>query len=160
LTLRVTVACGAFDLARTPIGVTITHPKPLSREWSWCCSRSGVQAERWPRQGCLGFRYRLGGRGSRRVQRGGFASERDASEALERALERVRRSEAAVARWRSASWSMSTWRSTTASRRRSRNCAGCWGSRSRLSALVGCQSFAAAPADATFAARQRIRPFL
>ncbi len=37
------------------------------------------------------YRYRLGGRGSRRVQRGGFASERDASEALERALERVRR---------------------------------------------------------------------
>src|SRR5205807_350568 len=32
------------------------------------------------------FRYRLGGRGSRRVQRGGFASERDASEALERAV--------------------------------------------------------------------------
>src|SRR5438874_13270768 len=38
-----------------------------------------------------GLRYRLVGRGSRRVQRGGFASERDASEALERALERVRR---------------------------------------------------------------------
>src|SRR6266496_85524 len=37
------------------------------------------------------YRYRVGGRGSRRVQRGGFASERDASEALERALERVRR---------------------------------------------------------------------
>jgi hypothetical protein len=37
------------------------------------------------------FRYRVGGRGSRRVQRGGFTSERDASEALERALERVRR---------------------------------------------------------------------
>src|SRR5712692_7758230 len=37
------------------------------------------------------FRYRVGGRGSRRVQRGGFASERDASDALERALERVRR---------------------------------------------------------------------
>ena len=37
------------------------------------------------------FRYRVGGRVSRRVQRGGFASERDASEALERALERVRR---------------------------------------------------------------------
>src|SRR5207237_10727130 len=53
---------------------------------------SGLQAEgggdgeaRWS------FRYRVGGRGSRRVQRGGFASERDASEALERALERVRR---------------------------------------------------------------------
>ncbi len=37
------------------------------------------------------FRYRVGGRGSKRLQRGGFASERDASEALERALERVRR---------------------------------------------------------------------
>src|SRR6266702_756476 len=30
------------------------------------------------------YRYRVGGRGSRRVQRGGFASERDASEAHER----------------------------------------------------------------------------
>lgn len=38
-----------------------------------------------------GYRYRTGGRGSQRVQRGGFASERDASESLERALERVRR---------------------------------------------------------------------
>src|SRR5438034_142589 len=40
---------------------------------------------------CWAYRYRLGGRGSRRVERGGFASERDASEALERALERLRR---------------------------------------------------------------------
>src|SRR5882762_6502258 len=38
-----------------------------------------------------GYRYRAGGRGSRRVQRGGFQSERDAGEALERALERLRR---------------------------------------------------------------------
>src|SRR6266498_4874727 len=38
-----------------------------------------------------GYRYRTGGRGSRRVQRGGFMSERDAGEALERALERLRR---------------------------------------------------------------------
>jgi integrase len=38
-----------------------------------------------------GYRYRTGGRGSRRVQQGGFASQRDASESLERALERVRR---------------------------------------------------------------------
>src|SRR6266511_1507250 len=38
-----------------------------------------------------GYRYRVGGRGSRRVQRGGFQSERDAGEALERALERLRR---------------------------------------------------------------------
>ena len=38
-----------------------------------------------------GYRYRTGGRGSRRVQRGGFQSEQDAVEALERALERLRR---------------------------------------------------------------------
>jgi len=37
------------------------------------------------------YRFRVGGRGARRVQRGGCASEQDASEALERALERVRR---------------------------------------------------------------------
>jgi integrase len=37
------------------------------------------------------YRYRVGGRGSRRVQHGGFASEQDACEALERALERLRR---------------------------------------------------------------------
>lgn len=37
------------------------------------------------------YRHRVGGRGSRRVQRGGFASEEDAVAALERELERVRR---------------------------------------------------------------------
>src|SRR5207248_8874965 len=37
------------------------------------------------------YRYRAGGRDSQRVQRGGFASERDATDALERALDRVRR---------------------------------------------------------------------
>lgn len=37
------------------------------------------------------YRYRVGGRGSRRVQRGGFASEEDAVAALERELERIRR---------------------------------------------------------------------
>jgi hypothetical protein len=37
------------------------------------------------------YRYRVGGRGSRRVQRGGFVSEVDAGEALERAPERLRR---------------------------------------------------------------------
>jgi hypothetical protein len=35
--------------------------------------------------------YRVGGRGSKRVQRGGFASEQAAAEALERALEQLRR---------------------------------------------------------------------
>jgi len=37
------------------------------------------------------YRYRVGGRGSRRVQRGGFASQEDAVAALERELERIRR---------------------------------------------------------------------
>ena len=37
------------------------------------------------------YRYRTGGRGSRRVQRGGFASAKAAAEGLERALERLRR---------------------------------------------------------------------
>jgi integrase len=45
----------------------------------------GSDGTRWA------FRYRVGGRGSRRVQRGGFASEQAAAEALERALERLRR---------------------------------------------------------------------
>lgn len=37
------------------------------------------------------YRYRVGGRGSKRVQRGGFASEEDAVAALERELDRIRR---------------------------------------------------------------------
>jgi hypothetical protein len=37
------------------------------------------------------YRFRVGGRGSKRIQRGGFVSERDAREALERELERIRR---------------------------------------------------------------------
>jgi integrase len=37
------------------------------------------------------YRYRTGGRDSRRIQRGGFASKREAAEALRQALERVRR---------------------------------------------------------------------
>jgi integrase len=37
------------------------------------------------------YRYRAGGRDSKRAQRGGFASERDAADALERELERLRR---------------------------------------------------------------------
>src|SRR3954469_9850195 len=37
------------------------------------------------------YRYRTDGPGSRRLQRGGFSSERDAAEALERALERLLR---------------------------------------------------------------------
>ena len=36
-----------------------------------------------------GYRYRLGGRDAARVRKGGYLSEQDAREALERALERV-----------------------------------------------------------------------
>jgi hypothetical protein len=39
------------------------------------------------------YRYRTGGRDSKRVQRGGFISEQDARDALERELERLRRRE-------------------------------------------------------------------
>jgi hypothetical protein len=45
----------------------------------------------WDGEQLWAYRYRVGGRDSRRVQRGGFASERDAAEALERELERLRR---------------------------------------------------------------------
>jgi len=38
-------------------------------------------------------RYRTGGRNSKRIQRGGFASEQDARAALERALEKLRRTD-------------------------------------------------------------------
>jgi hypothetical protein len=42
------------------------------------------------------YRYRVGGRGSRRIQRGGFESEHAAAEALERVLERLRREQGLV----------------------------------------------------------------
>jgi integrase len=42
-------------------------------------------------QALWAYRYRIGGRGSKRIQRGGFRTEREAREALERALESVRR---------------------------------------------------------------------
>jgi len=42
------------------------------------------------------YRYRVGGRDSQRVQRGGFASEQAAAEELERALEQLRREQGLV----------------------------------------------------------------
>src|SRR5262245_59523477 len=42
------------------------------------------------------YRYRLGGRGSRRVERGGFDSEEAAEAALERVLEQLRREQGLV----------------------------------------------------------------
>jgi hypothetical protein len=43
------------------------------------------------REPLCAYRCRIAGRGSRRVQRGGFATEGDAGAALERELERLRR---------------------------------------------------------------------
>jgi integrase len=45
----------------------------------------------WDGEPLWAYRYRTGGRDSKRVQRGGFSSEPDAAEALERELERLRR---------------------------------------------------------------------
>jgi hypothetical protein len=42
------------------------------------------------------YRYRVGGRDSKRIQRGGFESERAAAEALERVLEQLRREQGLV----------------------------------------------------------------
>jgi integrase len=50
----------------------------------------GTDGTRWA------YRYRIGGRGSRRVQRGGFESEQAAAEALERLLDQLRREQGLV----------------------------------------------------------------
>ena len=52
-----------------------------------------IQLRRTGRQGepLWAYRYRVGGRDSKRLQRGGFVTERDAPEALARELERLRR---------------------------------------------------------------------
>ena len=79
------------------------------------------------------YRYRTGGRGSKRVQRGGFACEQDAPGAGTRA-----RAAAAREGWGAvltlAELVESTSRSTTWSRSRSRSCAGCSRRRSPRSA--------------------------
>jgi integrase len=51
---------------------------------------AGGDGRRWA------YRYPVGGRGSKRVQRGGFESERAAAEALERVLEQLRREQGFV----------------------------------------------------------------
>src|SRR6266545_3297030 len=48
-------------------------------------------------EGLWAYRFRTGGRDSKRIQRGGFASEQDARDAFERELERLRR-ERSIAR--------------------------------------------------------------
>ena len=71
------------------------------------------------------YRYRTGGRDSRRVQRGGFASEQDARDALERELERLRRERRIARRLTLAELVEPTSPSTTSSRSRSRSSATC-----------------------------------
>jgi hypothetical protein len=86
------------------------------------------------------YRYRIAGRGSRRVQRGGFASEQDASDALDRELERIRR-ERRTPRSLTLAELVETYlaqhdvQPVTIS-----NCAGCWARRSRSSATGASES--------------------
>src|SRR3954454_5663494 len=76
--------------------MTVTIPATDFSRKGWLVMSQQGQLIRFARIGRGGeplwaFRYRVGGRDSKRVQRGGFASERDAAEALERELERLRR---------------------------------------------------------------------
>ena len=59
--------------------------RPVSRPSTAATPAVRPRSSRWVTA------YRTDGPGSRRLQRGGFSSERDAAEALERALERLRR---------------------------------------------------------------------
>src|SRR5438876_11618219 len=88
------------------------------------------------------YRYRTDGPGSRRLPRGGFSSERDAAEALERALEHLRRQKGVGSTLRLRSSSRSTSPNTTRNRRRSTSSAGCSPRRSVPSAAAAFLSFA------------------
>jgi len=88
------------------------------------------------------YRYRIAGRDSRRLQRGGFKSERAAREALERALARLRREQGSSRHQGCVSSSISTWRSTAASPRPWRSCAGCLRRRCGPSDTGGSTKFA------------------
>jgi hypothetical protein len=72
--------------------------------------RSPVGQQLWA------YRYRTGGRDSKRMQRGGFASEEDARDALEREPERLRREQRISSRSPSPNSSKRTSPSTTCSR--------------------------------------------
>jgi hypothetical protein len=71
------------------------------------------------------YRYRTGGPGSRRLQRGGFSCERDAAEALERALEHLRRQNGVGSTLTLKELVEETSPSMTRNRRRSQSSAGC-----------------------------------
>ena len=81
------------------------------------------------------YRYRVGGRGSRRVQRGGFTSREDAVAALERDLDRVRR-ERRVSRSLTLAELVDVYlaQHDVAAGDDRRSCAGCSARRSRSSA--------------------------
>src|SRR3954469_11347988 len=70
------------------------------------------------------YRYRTGGPGSRRLQRGGFSSERDAAEALERALEQLRRQKGVGSTLTLKELVDESSHNTTRNRRRSKSSAG------------------------------------
>lgn len=72
------------------------------------------------------YRYRTGGRDSKRVQRGGFASRLAADQALERALQRLRQEQGLLETPTLREFVSSTSPSTTLSRRRSTSSGGCW----------------------------------
>jgi hypothetical protein len=86
------------------------------------------------------YRYRTGGRGSKRVQRGGFASEQDAREALERELERLRRERRIARRLTLAELVETYLAQMTSSRLRSRSSAISSARRRRCSASGGSAS--------------------
>jgi integrase len=84
------VGCVKPELGRRATTLGTTHVKgsePMLQQGHVfeLTTRGPVGERRWA------FRYRTGGRDSKRVQRGGFGSEEDARAALERALEMVRR---------------------------------------------------------------------
>src|SRR5213594_2562315 len=87
------------------------------------------------------YRYRTGGPGSRRLQRGGFSSERDAEDALERALEQLRRQNGVGSTLTLKELVDEYLANTTRNRRRSKSSAGSSLRRSVPSAAAAFPSF-------------------
>ena len=88
------------------------------------------------------YRYRVGGRGSRWVQRGGFDSAQAAAEALARALERFRREQGLVEAPRLRELVDVYLAQHEGEPKRSRSCAGCSRRPSARSATVASVAFA------------------
>ena len=94
-------------------------------------TRGSNESQRWA------YRYRVGGRGSKRVQRGGFKSEQAAIEALERALERLQRERGLVEAPPLRELVEIYLAQHDGEPRRSRNCAGCSRKQSARSVIAG-----------------------